>query len=296
MTSSPAAESPRLHVAPVGRVLIFWDYDTQWGGDRSRSPGGPKSWGPLEFTATERLLDLHSEFGIPACFAAVGAAALPGERPYHDPAQIRRIHDAGHEVGSHAMRHEWLPGLSRAAVYETLRSSRDALEQCVGAPVHAFVPPYNQPFDEPRRLSISLSERRGGSPERMNVSGMCRALAETGYRFCRVAFRPALQRLAERARGRRLDAPRRPVSIGGILCARLNTPGGFDAPTLDIVRRTIGTSKVVVVWGHPHSLPSENSQGERHFVPFLEELSVAIRTGKLRAILPRDLLAEEETA
>ena len=109
-------------------LLFFWDYDTQWGADRSRLPGGPKSWGALEFPNTERLLELHAEHGVPACFAVVGSAALSGERPYHDPAQVRRIHAAGHEIGSHSHRHEWLPGLDGAALRETLAASRDANE------------------------------------------------------------------------------------------------------------------------------------------------------------------------
>ena len=78
---------------------------------------------------------------VPACFAVVGSAALPGKRPYHAPEQIRRIHDAGHEVASHSHRHEWLPALSRQALRETLSASKDALEQCIGAPIATFVPP-----------------------------------------------------------------------------------------------------------------------------------------------------------
>src|SRR5262249_26670813 len=106
--TTPAASSGLPH-APRASLVVFWDYDTAWGADRSREPGGPKSWGPLEFEHTERLLELHAEHGVPACFAVVGAAALPGERPYHDPGQIRRIAAAGHEIGSHSFRHEWLP-------------------------------------------------------------------------------------------------------------------------------------------------------------------------------------------
>src|SRR5262245_40676508 len=104
---------------PGSSVFFFWDYDTQWGADRSRGNGGPKSWGALEFENTDRILELHADFGVKACFAVVGAAALPGERPYHDPNQIRQIHAAGHEVGSHAFRHEWLPGLSSQQLIET---------------------------------------------------------------------------------------------------------------------------------------------------------------------------------
>src|ERR1035437_987735 len=103
--------------------VIFWDYDTQWGGDRSRSPGGPKNWGRLDFENTERLLELHAQFNIPACFAVVGAAALPGLRPYHDPDQIRRIHAAGHEIASHSFQHDWLPAHGRR--HESAGSGRD---------------------------------------------------------------------------------------------------------------------------------------------------------------------------
>src|SRR5580693_551116 len=95
------------------QLLMFWDYDTQWGGDRSRAGFGPRNWGALDFENTETLLGLHEKFRVPACFAVVGAAALPGVRPYHDPAQIRRIHQCGHEIASHGFRHEWVPGLQR---------------------------------------------------------------------------------------------------------------------------------------------------------------------------------------
>ena len=65
---------------PAARCVLFWDYDTQWGADRSRGGGTPKAWGMAEFDNTERLLELHARFNIPACFAIVGAAALPGGR------------------------------------------------------------------------------------------------------------------------------------------------------------------------------------------------------------------------
>lgn len=273
-----------------GTLLLFWDYDTQWGADRSRSGGGPKDWGPLEFTNTERLLELHAAHGIPACFAVVGAAALPGERPYHDPEQVRRIHAAGHEVGSHAFRHEWLPALSPAALRETLASSRDALEQCIGERVVSFVPPFNQPFDYAGGASLSLSERREVPRGRTDLARLCSALRETGYRFARVAYRPIAQRLAERIRGRRLDRPARLVSIRGLGCARLNTPGGFDAASVSMVERVAEEGGIAVVYGHPHSLRTGGPQDERHLVPFLERVSALRRAGRLEVRLPRELV------
>ncbi len=274
-----------------GTLLLFWDYDTQWGGDRSRSGGGPKAWGPLEFTNTERILEVHAEYGVPACFAVVGAAALAGERPYHDPDQIRRIHAAGHEVGSHAFRHEWLPALGPAALRESLRASRGALEQCVGAPVVTFVPPFNQPFDYLGGASLSLSERREVPHGRTDLPRLCTALRETGYRLARVAYRPLPQRLAERLAGRRLDRPARLTAIRGLACVRLNTPGGFDAPVLAMVERVAREGGIAVVYGHPHSLKGGGPQDERHLVPFLERVRALVREGRLAIALPRDLAA-----
>jgi peptidoglycan/xylan/chitin deacetylase (PgdA/CDA1 family) len=274
-------------------LLFFWDYDTQWGADRSRSPGGAKDWGRLEFENTELLLDLHARYGVPACFAVVGAAALPGERPYHDPAQIRRIHSAGHEVASHAFRHEWLPGLNRQDLLKTLRRSKDALEQCVGAPVRSFIPPYNQPFDYIGRGSVSLSERRECGRERTDLRRLCDALGETGYHFCRVSYRPLHQRVAERLAGRRLDRPSRREKIADITCVRLNTPGGFDAPAVGMLDRCAEAGGLAVVYGHPHSLLSGGAQDKSHLIPFLERVGQLRRQGRLEVRLPSEVVRGE---
>lgn len=275
-----------------GRLVIFWDYDTQWGGDRSRSPGGAKAWGSAEFTGTERLLELHAEHDVPACFAVVGAAALPGERPYHDPMQIRRLHEAGHEVASHSFQHDWLPGLGAAALRETLRCSKDAIEQCIGAPVLSFVPPYNQPFDYAAGLSFSLSERRDGGSERIDLRRLCETLREVGYRACRVSYRPIGVRIAERVARRRIDRPLRARTIADVLCLRVNTPCGFTPEALAVVERCAREGKLVVVYAHPHSLHAGNAQDERWLVPFLERVRALRDQGALRISLPRDLVAE----
>jgi hypothetical protein len=277
-------ESPNRAV-----LLFFWDYDTQWGADRSRTPGGKKDWGYLEFQNTERLLELHEKYRIPACFAAVGSAALPGEHPYHDPTQIRRIHEAGHEIASHSHRHEWLPGLTTRELLETLQSSRNALEQCIGAKVSTFVPPWNQPFDYAGGLSISLSERRVAGRNRIHLVRLCEALRETGYRFCRVAYRPIYQRIADHLLRRRFDQLGRTESISGIVCVRLNTPGGFARPTTQSVLRCVERGALVVVWGHPHSLTLGNSQDQKHLIPFLEMVSRLRDEGRLTVRLPREL-------
>ena len=267
-------------------LLLFWDYDTQWGADRSRSSGGPKNWGPLEFENTERLLELHAKYDIPSCFAVVGAAALTGDRPYHDSEQIRRIHAAGHEIGSHAFRHEWLPGLNRQQLIETLSKSKDALEQCIGTAINAFVPPYNQPYDYPQGNSYSLSERREAGKDRTNLHQLCETLKETSYRFCRVSYRPMQQRLAERVLGKRRDRPSRLERIAGITCVRLNTPGGFDEPAIKMLERCAETGGTAVVYGHPHSIKGKGSQNEAHLIKFLERAAELKKQNKIEVKLP----------
>jgi len=235
----------------VTTLMFFWDYDTQWGADRSRQ-AGRRDWGHLDFRYTDDLLDWHAQFAIPACFAVVGAAALPGARPYHDPAQIRRIHAAGHEVASHAFEHEWLPALDRQALLRTLRDSKDALEQCIGAPVVSFVPPFNQPFDYAAAGSFSLSERREAGARRTTLRGLCDALAETGYRFCRVAYVPLGERVG-RWLGHAPLRPAPPITISGITCVRIG-PCGFDGAQLLARCRRATAGTPVVLYGHPHSL------------------------------------------
>jgi hypothetical protein len=277
---------------PIATLMMFWDYDTQWGGDRSRTPGGPKSWGHLEFGNTERLLELHAEYGVPATFAVVGAAALPGDRPYHDPEQIRRIHAAGHEVASHTFHHDWLPGLDRASLLETLRASKDALEQCIGARVDSFVPPYNQPFDYPARFAISVAERREAGRRRTGLGDLCAALAETGYAFCRVSYRSVPEKLMEFVSRKRKDAPAFVEMIRGIRCVRMNAPGGFNAQAHSVLDLCASKGGIIVVGGHPHSLHSGNTQDEGMLVPFLEHARDLSRRGLLRISLPGQLHGE----
>lgn len=275
--------------------MIFWDYDTQWGGDRSRSPGGPKRWGHLDFENTERLLELHAQFKIPACFAVVGAAALPGSRPYHDPAQIQKIHAAGHEIASHSFQHDWLPGLGGDALRETLMRSKEALEQCIGAEVLSFVPPWNQPFDYLRAWSVSLSERREVPKNRTDVARLCETLAECGYRFSRISYRPLHRRIIDLVCRRRVDFPVQPQLIGRILTIKVNTPCGFERETQQMVVRCATSGGFAVAYGHPHGISADCSQRESELKGLLKLVRGLSDQGSLRAVVPRDLLGARDS-
>lgn len=271
------------------KIIFFWDYDTQWGADRSRSGGGRKDWGPLEFKNSDTLLDLHAEYDIPACFAVVGAAALPGERPYHDPLQIKRIFKAGHEIASHSMRHDWLPGLNPKELRQTLKESKDALEQCIGNEVTAFVPPWNEPFDCIQRLSISLSERLSVKSDRTDVYRLCEALKETGYKFTRISYRPLHQRAGEFLLNRRLDNPVFVEEIQGVKSVRLNSSGGFKEDVKFLIEKNLDRPGIIVVYGHPHSIQSGNSQDLKYLIPLMRYVAAMKTQKKINTLLPREL-------
>jgi len=275
----------------AAKLLFFWDYDTQWGADRSRTPGGAKDWGGLEFPNTERLLELHAAYNLPACFAVVGSVALPGERPYHDPAQVRHIHAAGHEIASHSHRHEWLPALAPAALRETLASSKDALEQCIGAAVTAFVPPFDMPMDYPQKRAFNRTERREAPHNRTDLYRLCATLKSCGYTFCRVSYRPLPVLLLEKLLGRRWgDAPRQVEDIAGLSCLRTNTPPGFAAPTLHNLEKFSGSNGYILVYGHPHHLSKKGSaESEAYLLPLFERVRDLRQSGHLEVITPRQL-------
>jgi hypothetical protein len=278
-------ESP----SSVGRLLLFWDYDTQWGADRSRVAQTAQHWGAQEFENTERLLDVLAQYDVASCFAAVGAAALPGARPYHDPAQIRRIHAAGHEIASHSHRHEWLPALDRVALRQTLRDSKDALEQCIGQRVDCFVPPFNQPYDFIEGLAISLAERREAGRNRTGLRRLCEELAIAGYRTARVFYQPLHRRLLNMLAGCRIEAPGRARTIAGVTCVRLNTLCGFTELTHTVLEQCAAKGGLAIVYAHPHSLTSGGPQDQSLLIPFLRRVWALRAAGRIEVIRPADL-------
>src|SRR5437868_11545327 len=77
--------------------------------------------------STRWLLDELGRHDIKATFFVVGQIAR------HDPALVRAIHRAGHEVGSHSWCHQRVHNLTPRAFREDVRRSKDALEQVTGA-------------------------------------------------------------------------------------------------------------------------------------------------------------------
>ncbi len=86
-------------------------------------------------TSTRWLLDELDRHEIKATFFVVGQIAR------HNPALVRAIHRAGHEVASHSWAHRRVHNLTPAEFREDVRLSKDALEQVTGKPVLGYRAP-----------------------------------------------------------------------------------------------------------------------------------------------------------
>jgi polysaccharide deacetylase family protein (PEP-CTERM system associated) len=84
---------------------------------------------------TEQLLDLFDRRGVRGTFFVLGWTA---ER---FPNLVRRIHAAGHELGSHSYWHRLVYQLKPKEFREDLRQSRDVLQDLVGDAITAFRAP-----------------------------------------------------------------------------------------------------------------------------------------------------------
>ncbi len=85
--------------------------------------------------STRWLLECLAAHGTRATFFVVGQVGR------HDPALVRDIHRAGHEVASHGWDHSRLHRLSPAAFRADLRKGKDVLEQITGTAVVGFRAP-----------------------------------------------------------------------------------------------------------------------------------------------------------
>jgi polysaccharide deacetylase family protein (PEP-CTERM system associated) len=97
-----------------------------------------RDWDGLEARVvanTDRILGLFDEAGVHATFFVVGWVAR------RQPAMVRRIAEAGHEIGSHSYWHEVLPRHDARSLAADLTASRKLLEDLGGSAVTGFRAP-----------------------------------------------------------------------------------------------------------------------------------------------------------
>ena len=83
----------------------------------------------------DRILDLFAEAEVHATFFTLGWVAK------RDPAMIRRIADAGHELASHGYDHARVFTFDRPAFAEDIRTAREIIEDCSGQKVTGYRAP-----------------------------------------------------------------------------------------------------------------------------------------------------------
>lgn len=81
---------------------------------------------------TDRLLELLSRYGARATFFTLSSVARD------HPALLRRIADAGHDVGSHGLSHDLIYDMTPERFRDETRSSIQDIEACIGKPVRSY--------------------------------------------------------------------------------------------------------------------------------------------------------------
>ena len=102
---------------------------------------------------TPALLDALAELDAPATFFVVGRDARK------HPRIVRRIADAGHEIGNHTYHHRYLPFARRRSVEHELRATDRAIEDITGVVPKVARPPWGARRPATVRAFARLAKR-----------------------------------------------------------------------------------------------------------------------------------------
>ena len=83
----------------------------------------------------EELLLRLEEVGLKGTFFCVGKLAT------EFPEVVRKIDAAGHEIGCHSNKHQWLNKMSFEQAFEDTHAAVDSLQQCVGKKIKSYRAP-----------------------------------------------------------------------------------------------------------------------------------------------------------
>lgn len=145
---------------------------------------------PVVITFDDGLADFHTEaFPVLAKHGLTATMYLPTGFIRREPGhfsgwacltwnQVRELHTAGIEVGSHTVSHPKLVELPAKAVEDEVRRSKEAIEQEIGAAVTSFAYPYA--FPETKRSFTAML--RGMLTEAGYFNGTCTTIGVVGER------------------------------------------------------------------------------------------------------------------
>lgn len=128
----------------VNRLLPIYCVDRS---DNSVSISFDCAWGT---DYTDAILSELDKEGVKATFFMVEFWA----EKY--PEYVKKISDAGHEIGTHSSTHSYMSKLSADAITDELKSSSAAIENITGQKVELFRAPYGDYDDELIKTASSL--------------------------------------------------------------------------------------------------------------------------------------------
>lgn len=91
------------------------------------------AWG-VDYTDT--LLEVMKEHDVKCTFFMVEFWSKK------NPDYVKKIHDAGHEIGTHSATHPYMSKLDKSTIVKELTTSSQAIESITGQKVILFRPPY----------------------------------------------------------------------------------------------------------------------------------------------------------
>lgn len=270
------------------KISISFDYDSPVG---LRQAFAHRYLPPdADQRGADMLLEVLAKHNVQATFAVVGNAARRGPAPEHTPDQIRQIYAAGHEIASHSMWHRYLPGLSDDQMFAELAESKATLEECIGAPVTGFIPPFNRPMQFLSKGAFSITEALGmygRGRGRQTVPSMLRQARYAGYRWCRVAVRPKLPYLFRTPTLQ--EKYMQPFLHEGISVLPVHLTGFGEGVRATLRRCLEAGVEQVLIYGHPNSAIFKGEEGAETLDGLLEYFRLEMAYGKVQFCTMKDL-------
>lgn len=99
---------------------------------------GNKEWDKLEcriYDGVDRILDSLAERNLKGTFFIVGWLAE------HHPSVIKKIAEAGHQIGCHTYQHDLLTTFDKKALFEDTKKAKFLIEDAIGKEITAFRAP-----------------------------------------------------------------------------------------------------------------------------------------------------------
>jgi polysaccharide deacetylase family protein (PEP-CTERM system associated) len=209
----------------------------------------PATWAAREtrvHVGTDRILELLAGSASKATFFVLGWVAR------QSPALVRRVAEAGHEIGCHGDTHRRVSELSAEEFRLEVRRSRDTLQEILGGPVTAFrAPEWSMLRADNPALSILVEEG-------FAIDSSLTTAPPVGD-----PANPARPAVLETSAGPILEVPplmgtffgRRALWGGGV-CSRLTRESRVEAA----IERSLAAGIPPVLYAHPWEFDREHPE------------------------------------